>query len=342
MKDYYKILEINEDSSQSDIKKQFRYLAKKYHPDKNKGDAESERKFKEISEAYETLSVERKRKIYDFHKKNGPGGNPFGGRFSPFGGGFGRGFGRGEDEPLTVRMDVSLEMAFLGVVKNIKYETMQSCGGCLGLGSSTPERKTICPVCLGSGRIKLNLSMLISSGHTQCGNCGGEGECFETPCVLCNGAKKTRQVKTLKVKIPKGVRNGSRIVMEHEGSQKSDGSKGDLHLFINLYGDGFYELRGNNTYSSVPIPLHIFLCGGKIEIPTLHGKHISTIKKQQKKIKLKNKGFPDMRSGECGHHYVSIVPEIPKEMPDEVLKSLEELEINKHTYPEYIKMSDER
>ena len=310
-RDYYEVLGVDKNASDREIKKAYRKLAKKYHPDINKGnEKESEEKFKEATEAYEVLSDENKRKNYDAFGHSGPEGQGFGGGYYSYGQGFGGfegfdgfgGFGgfsdlgdifgdifggafggggsqtrarrtKNNERDVTVKLKISFEDAFNGLTQNIKYTRYENCHTCNGTGGKPGTHKKTCPGCNGKG-IKTEIKSSIfgqTRMQTICNECGGEGTIYEEKCETCNGKKVLKKEKTLKVTIPKGVDTGVHVVARGEGNQKDDGTFTDLYIEIEVKKDKFFERKGKDVYCEIPITFTTATLGGEIKVPMVSG-----------------------------------------------------------------------
>lgn len=334
-KDFYEILGVKSDADASEIKKSYRKLAMKYHPDQNKDNPEAEEKFKEISEAYDVLKDEQKRAAYDRYGSSafdgsmggGPGGaaGGFGGgafsdifedMFGDFMGGNGRAGGggtmRGSDLQYTLEM--SLEEAHKGKETKIKIPVNDTCEKCSGSGSEDGNTSSSCATCDGAGRVRQQQGFFTI--ERTCPNCNGEGNIIQNPCKSCGGAGRTQKSKTLKVKIPPGVETGRRIRLSGEGEAGvRGGEKGDLYVMINVKPHKLFQRDGANLYCRVPITVTRAALGGEIEVPTIEGTRASvkvpagTQTGQQ--FRLRGKGVSKIRSDSRGDMYIEIFVETP-------------------------------
>ncbi len=335
-KDFYEILGVKNDADAAEIKKSYRKLAMKYHPDQNKDNPEAEEKFKEISEAYDILKDEQKRAAYDRYGSSafdgsmggGPGGaaGGFGGgafsdifedMFGDFMGGNGprRGGGgamRGSDLQYTLEM--SLEEAHKGKESKIKIPVNDTCEKCSGSGSEDGNASSACATCDGAGRVRQQQGFFTI--ERTCPTCNGEGNIIKNPCKACGGAGRTQKSKTLKVKIPPGVETGRRIRLTGEGEAGvRGGPKGDLYVMINVKPHKLFQRDGANLYCRVPITVTRAALGGEIEVPTIEGTRASvkvpagTQTGQQ--FRLRGKGVNKIRSDSRGDMYIEIFVETP-------------------------------
>ena len=295
-RDYYEVLGVNKNATDDELKKAYRKLAKKYHPDANPDNKEeAEAKFKEVNEAYETLSDPQKRRMYDQFGPDGPqgfngaGGGPFGGGngyysytssgfdgfgdfgdlgdiFSSFfGGGFGGGrtSGRKHNGPrkgadLNLHIDITFEQAFLGVEKEITITRNEECNVCHGTGAKPGTSVTKCPTCNGTGQIRQVQNTILGQMQTTrtCTNCHGTGEVIKEPCDNCRGKGTVRKQPTIKVKIPAGIDDGQTVVLRGEGEPgEKGGPKGDLYITVRLKKHSIYSRKGNNVYCDVTITI---------------------------------------------------------------------------------------
>ncbi len=311
-RDYYEVLGVNKNATEDELKKAYRKLAKKYHPDANPDNkAEAEAKFKEVNEAYETLSDPQKRKMYDQFGPDGPqgfnggAGGPFGGQngyysyttsgfdgfgdfgdlgdiFSSFfGGGFGggRSSSRKQNGPrkgadLNLHIDITFEQAFLGVEKEITITRNEECQVCHGTGAKPGTSVTKCPTCNGTGQIRQVQNTILGQMQTTrtCTNCHGTGEVIKEPCENCRGKGTVRKQPKIKVKIPAGIDDGQTVVLRGEGEPgEKGGPKGDLYITVRLKKHSIYSRKGNNVYCEVPITITQAALGAELEIPMVDG-----------------------------------------------------------------------
>ncbi len=296
-RDYYEVLGVQKNAGDDELKKAYRNLAKKYHPDVNPGDAAAEAKFKEANEAYAILSDPEKRAAYDNygHAAFDGSGNPTGaGGFdasgfdfgdigdifgSIFGGGFGgrstqrrNGPVRGDD--IGLRLDLSFEEAFFGVKRDISYNRIQKCPDCSGSGATKGTSPETCPVCGGTGqrRVTQRIGGMAFQSTTTCENCRGTGKVIKDPCSNCRGTGYIRVTKKLEISIPAGIDNGGRVALRGQGSDgRGGGSAGDLIIVVNVRPSDIFERDGNNIYCEVPVSVTDATLGAEIDIPTMDG-----------------------------------------------------------------------
>lgn len=327
-RDYYEVLGVSQDASASEIKKAYRRLAMKHHPDRNEGDVESENKFKEASEAAEVLTDEDKRSKYDQFghaavdgSGGGGGGSNFGSIFEDMfgdifsnGRGGGRSHGnRGSD--LKYVMDLDLEEAVKGCSKTIKIPTLVECMECLGSGAKKGTSPVDCVQCAGMGQITARQGFF--QIQQTCPRCRGAGKMIGDPCNKCRGQGRVEERKTLSVKIPPGVDTGDRIRLTGQGEAGSNGgSTGDLYVQVDVREHQIFTRDGENLYCEVPISFVDAALGGELEVPTLDGKvnlKIPTETQTGKLFRLRGKGVnvSQVRNGGIGDLYCRIAVETP-------------------------------
>jgi len=332
--DYYKTLGIERGAKGDEIKKAFRKLAMQYHPDRNPGDIEAERKFKEINEANDVLSDEQKRAAYDRfgHAAFENGGMGAGGGFQD---GFGAGFsdifeemfgdfmgarsGRGgaraaRGADLRYNMQISLADAFKGIKNNIRVPSSVACSACSGVGSKNGAAPETCPTCHGHGKVRAQQGFFTI--ERACPSCGGQGRVIKDACPKCGGSGRTRQEKTLAVTVPPGVEEGTRIRLAGEGEAGLNGAPpGDLYIFISIAPHNVFHRDGANVYCKVPLPFTTAALGGQIEVPTVDGSRaritIPAGTQSGHQFRLKGKGMSILRSKERGDMFVQAAIETP-------------------------------
>ncbi len=358
--DFYSVLGVSKNATAQEIKKAYRKLALKYHPDHNPGDKSAEEKFKKVSEAYEVLSNDEKRAKYDQfgHAAFAQGGaaysqGGFGGFQDPFdvfrevfggGGGGGAAFydffgggggGGGYDEPergsdIRAEIEVSLEEAANGTSRTIRYNRMVVCSECGGSGSKDGSggRKT-CSKCKGSGQVRMAQGPI---RFTQpCPDCGGTGTVIENPCPKCGGTGRTKERNEIKIDIPAGVYTGSRLRKAGAGNAGyNGGGYGDLYVVIYVSPNPKFERDGNDLYTDIKIKFTLAALGGQVEIETLTGKAVLKIPagtQPNSALRMRGLGMPNLRGGAKGDLYVRVNVEVPQKLTDEQRKKLEEFAI---------------
>lgn len=352
--DYYATLGVQKGDDADTIKKAYRKLAMKYHPDQNKGNSEAEAKFKEISQAYDILKDDQKRAAYDQYGHAafdgsmgaGPGAGGFNSSdFSGFGGAFsdifedmfgnmGMGGGhqgsanRGSDVQYT--LDIILEEAYHGKDQTLTIPLPVTCEGCKGSGAAGDKGPETCPSCQGSGRMRMQQGFFTI--EKTCATCRGTGNVIRDPCKTCAGAGRYQKDKTLKVNIPQGIDHGRRIRLTGEGEAGvRGGSAGDLYILISIRPHKLFQRDGANLYCRVPIPMTTAALGGEIEVPTISGT-LSRVKippgtQTGQQLRLKEQGMSVMRSSARGDMFLEIFVETPMNLSrkqQDIFKTLEE------------------
>ena len=341
-RDYYEVLGLNKSAGDAEIKKAYRSLAKKYHPDMNPGDAEAEAKFKEINEAYAVLSDAEKKAKYDqfghaaFDPSAG-GGQGFGGFGgfgdfgdlgdifgSFFGGGFGGGSAQRRNGPMRgddigARVTISFEEAAFGTKKDVSFHRIQKCSDCGGSGAAKGTKAETCTVCGGSGqrRITQRIGGMAFQSTTTCDSCGGTGKIIKTPCTECKGKGFVKVNKKLSVNIPAGIDDGERIALRGQGCDgRNGGPAGDLIITVSVKKHAVFEREGYHIYCEVPITVAEATLGAQIDIPTLEGSEKFTIPEGTQpgtNFTLRQKGIPYVNnSNRRGDLIFSVNVEIPK------------------------------
>jgi len=345
-KDYYEVLGLQKGASENDIKRAYKRLASKHHPDKNQGSKEAEEKFKEINEAYEVLGDDQKRAAYDqyghaaFEQGGGAGGfsggfggadfgDMFGDIFGDIFGGSGRGRQRvirGED--LRYDLEITLEEAVKGATKDIQINTLAHCDSCGGSGAEKGSKVETCPHCHGSGRIRRQQGFFVS--ESICPTCHGSGKKIEKPCRSCHGEGRVHKKENLSVKIPAGVDTGNQLRLAGKGAAGENGAPaGDLYVVIHVREHNIFERDGNNLYCEVPISFATAALGGEIEVPTLDGRvklKIPAETQTGKLFRMRGKGVASTRSGYAGDLICRIVVETPVNLTSEQKELLQKLE----------------
>jgi len=343
-RDYYEILGVNKGASDDELKKAYRRLAMKYHPDRNPDDKSAEAQFKEAKEAYEILTDPNKRAAYDQYGHagvdpsmghggfggGGAGGFDFGNIFEEIfrgggGGGFGGGGGRGgrsqvyRGADLRYDLEISLEEAAKGSQTRIRIPTETNCTTCKGSGAKAGTSAKTCGTCKGSGQVRMQQGFF--SVQQSCPHCHGSGKVIEDPCTDCHGRGRKRENKTLEIKIPAGVNEGDRIRLSGEGEAGVNGGpSGDLYVQISLRQHELFTRDGDDLHCEIPITMTTAALGGDIDVPTLDGTASLRIPDETqtgKIFRLRGKGITGMRSGVAGNLYVHVVVETPVNLSSE-------------------------
>ncbi len=341
-RDYYEVLGVGQDASEDDLKKAYRRLAMKFHPDRNPDDEDAEEKFKEASEAYEILNDPEKRQAYDRFGHAGvdpsQGGGGFGGGFGSdlgdiFGDVFGDIFGargarngvsRGAD--LRYNLSLSLEQAVSGDTLEIRIPVMAGCEVCDGSGAAEGTSPQTCPDCQGAGQIRVSQGFF--SLQQTCPRCRGQGRVITDPCRNCGGAGRVEKRKTLSVKIPAGVDTGDRIRLTGEGEAGMHGGPpGDLYVQVEVAEHPIFVRDGRHLYCEVPIAFTEAALGGELEVPTLDGRvklKIPAETQTGKVFRLRGKGVTQVRGGGVGDLLCKVVVETPVKLTDKQKSLLNE------------------
>jgi molecular chaperone DnaJ len=339
MKDYYEILGVSRDASAADLKKAFRQLALKYHPDRNPDNKESEEKFKEINEAYTCLSDPDKKSNYDRFgtaEGMGAGSSPFGAGFGDvfediFGDFFGTFTGQRRKRPakgndLRYDLDITLMEAAFGTEKNIEIPRWENCADCKGTGAAPGKASATCPNCKGSGQVRFQQGFF--SVSKTCGKCHGEGRIITDPCKPCKGQGRIKKYREINVRIPAGVDTDSKLRMSGEGELGLyGGPPGDLYIFLSVEEHQFFKREGMTLYCKVPVSFPHAALGAEIEVPTIDG--VTNLKIPQgtpsgKAFHLKGKGMPRIGSHQRGDQVVIVNIEVPKHLTQRQKEILEE------------------
>jgi len=350
-RDYYEVLGVAKNATEAEIKKAFKKLAMKHHPDRNPDDKSAEEKFKEAKEAYDILSDAKKRAAYDQFGHagvdtsaagggyGGAGGASFSDIFGDvfgdiFGGGGGRGgqrVYRGAD--LRYNLELSLEEAVHGTTQKIRIPTLVACEVCGGSGAKKGTSPSVCPTCHGQGQVRMQQGFF--SVQQACPRCHGSGKLITDPCTACHGEGRVEKYKTLSVKIPAGVDNGDRIRLSGEGEAgENGGPAGDLYVQVHVREHPIFARDGSDLLCEVPVSFTIAALGGELEVPTLDGRvklKIPAESQSGKLFRLRGKGVKAVRGSQVGDLICRIVVETPvnltsrqKELLKEFEKSMEE------------------
>ena len=328
-RDYYEVLGVGQDVSEKDLKKAYRRVAMKYHPDRNPDNKEAEEKFKEASEAYEILSDAQKRAAYDQYGHSGVDqmgggggagfsnfsdifGDVFGDIFGGAAGGGGRGGPqRGSDLQYTLQID--LEQAVKGTTAKIRVPTLVTCKTCNGSGAKAGSKPETCGTCGGVGQVRMQQGFF--SVQQTCPTCRGRGTIIKDPCTACHGQGRVEESKTLSVKVPAGVDTGDRIRLSGEGEAgAAGGPTGDLYVQIAVKAHEFFERDGANLYCEVPVNFVDAVLGGDLEVPTLDGRvklKVPAETQTGKLFRLRGKGVTPVRGGAKGDLMCRVVVETP-------------------------------
>ena len=350
-RDYYEVLGVEKTATDSEIKKAYHKLAKKYHPDVNPGNAEAEVKFKEANEAYDVLSDSDKRAKYDayghaaFDPAAGGGDGGFGGfgGFSDFGGfgdifssffGGGASSGGGRNAPqrgddIGVRVTLTLEEAAFGCKKDISFNRIERCGECGGSGAEKGTTVETCHECGGSGQVRVTQRTMLGMMQTmqRCSSCGGTGKKIKTPCSNCNAKGYVKVKKTFSVNIPAGIDEGQKIMQSGEGNHgRNGGGNGDLYVIVSIKEHPVFERDGNDLYCIVPVTFPQAALGAELEIPQLDGSmekfDLPEGTQNGARFTLRGCGVKGVRSSRKGDMIIQILVEVPKNLTSEQKKLL--------------------
>ncbi|NRA72511.1 MAG: molecular chaperone DnaJ [Gammaproteobacteria bacterium] len=344
-RDYYEVLGVAKTATDKELKKAYKRLAMKCHPDRNPDDPSAVEKFKELQEAYDVLGDDQKRGAYDQYGHAGleqgrggaGGGQDFGDMFGDvfgdiFGGGGGGGRGRqrgpARGADLRYNMELTLEEAVKGVSKDIQIPSLQGCDTCHGTGAKKGTSANTCGTCHGQGQVQMRQGFF--AVQQACPTCRGKGKIIKDPCRTCYGEGRYEKTKTLAVKIPAGVDTGDRIRLSGEGEAGEAGaSKGDLFVQVHVRDHAIFERDGNNLYCEVPITFANAALGGDIEVPTLDGKvklKVSSETQSGRMFRLRGKGVKSVRSSSTGDLICKVVVETPVKLTEHQRKLLKEFD----------------
>ena len=371
-RDYYEVLGVNKNATEDELKKAYRKLAKKYHPDANPDNKkEAEAKFKEVNEAYENLSDPQKRQMYDRFGHEGPqgfGGNgggfyssqgfdgfsgmgdfgDLGDIFSSF---FGGGFGgnprtsrtkTGPTKGASLRYDIEItyEEAFSGVEKEISFSRQETCYTCHGTGAKPGTNSTTCSMCGGTGQITQMQTTILGQMQTTrtCPNCHGEGKIIKEPCETCRGKGQVKKPVRIKVKIPEGIDDNQTVVLRGQGAAgQKGGPQGDLFITVHLKNHKIYTRKGSNVYCDVPVTITQATLGAEIEVPMLNGKierfKIPEGTQTDTKFRIRGKGFRNGNTSTYGDFIFNVIVKIPKRLTKEQRDLLEKLALTMNEQP---------
>jgi molecular chaperone DnaJ len=345
-RDYYEVLGVNRDADEETIKKAYRRLAMKFHPDRNPGDKSAEDKFKETKEAYEVLCEADKRAAYDRYGHAGVdpsmaagagmGGAGFGGFAEAFGDIFGDIFGQGRNNRSSVyrgadlryNLDITLEQAAQGTETKIRIPTWEGCDTCGGSGAKPGTKPTPCPTCQGHGQVRMQQGFF--SIQQTCPKCHGQGKVIAEPCTTCQGVGRLKKQKTLSVKIPSGVDEGDRIRLAGEGEPGVNGGPaGDLYVQIQVKPHAVFQRDGDDLHCEMPVSFCVAALGGEIDLPTLDGSakiRVPAETQSGKVFRLRGKGIKGVRSQAPGDLLCHVVVETPVNLTERQKELLREFE----------------
>lgn len=343
-RDYYEILSVEKTADGEEIKRSYRRLAMKYHPDRNPGDAEAEAKFKEAAAAYEVLSDEQKRKIYDQYGHEGLRGAGAAGHdfnrmnvediFSMFGDlfsgmGVNMGGGRGRAGPargydLEYEVEISLEEVFKGCERDIEFNRADLCEGCRGSGAKAGSKPVKCSTCGGQGKVQQTGMGGLFRMVTTCPHCQGRGSIIKDKCETCRGKGRVPKQRKLSIKLPAGISDGQAVRVQGEGeppppevSPTGEGARGDLHVVVRVAEHELYQREGDHLVMKMPISFTQVALGAEIQTPTIDGNATLEIPRGTPHgtlLKLAGKGLPNLRSGRRGDMGVVVLIEVPKKL----------------------------
>ena len=351
-RDYYEVLQVQKGASSDDIKKAYRKMAVKFHPDKNQGDASAEEKFKELGEAYDVLSDDQKRAAYDRYghaafTQGGGGGGRGGAAHDPFdifreafgGAGGGDGFfeqffgggggGRGErnrGDDLRYDLQISLEEAATGCEKDIEVNKRERCGDCSGSGGEAGSKSATCRDCGGRGQVMASRGFFAVA--QTCQRCKGTGQLVDKPCKKCSGEGRTTQPCQIKLKIPKGIEDGMKLRSTGQGEAGvRGGPNGDLYVVMHVKEHPVFDRDGSDLMCKVPISFTTATLGGEVTVPTLSGRvqiKVAAGTQSGTTFKLRGKGLPELNSSLYGDLMVQVIVEVPSKLDAAQREKLEE------------------
>jgi len=353
-KDFYKTLEVDKSASKEELKKAYRKLAMKYHPDQNKDNPEAEAKFKEISEAYDILKDDQKRAAYDQYGNAAFDGSMGGGAAGGFGGGAGlggagafsdifedmfgdmmgggrggRGGGAARGSDLRYTLEISLEDAFKGKEAKIKVPVNETCDSCKGSGAKDGSGAATCSTCDGAGRVRQQQGFF--TVERTCPTCNGQGNIIKDACNACGGEGRKKKEKNLQIKVPAGVESGRRIRLSGEGEAGlRGGPHGDLYVLLSVKPHKFFKRNGANLYGRVPIAITKAALGGEVQVPTIEGKSakvkIPAGTQTGQQFRLKDKGMTMMQTSNRGDLFIEIFVETPVNLNKEQQELMKKLD----------------
>jgi len=351
-RDYYDILGVSRKASKDEIKKAFRKLAMQHHPDRNPGNKQADHKFKELNEAYEVLKDDQKRAAYDQFGHEGADAHAGFGRGRETHGGFHAGFGTGgfsdifeemfgnfaggarersthshKGSDLRYDMTLTLEEAYKGIQKDIRIRSQTACDVCQGTGAKKGSAPTTCSTCRGMGVVRVQQAFFMI--ERTCTTCHGTGQIIKDPCTTCHGQGRVLKERTLKVTIPAGIEDGSRVRLSGEGEAGlNGGSNGDLYVFVEITPHRLFKRQGSDLFFNATIPMATAILGGEIEVPTIDGGRsrvsIPAGAQSGKQFRLKGKGMSILRRHDHGDLYILIDVETPVNLTSSQKKLIEE------------------
>lgn len=349
-RDYYEVLGVSKEASDSELKKAFRSLARKFHPDKNPDDPDAERLFKEVQEAYAVLSNPEQRRQYDMFGHESPGGSPFGpggfqgvninlddlfsgGFESIFSGMFGGGNSsrsrRGND--VLLRHMVTLEQILNEEEIEISANLSATCESCSGTGAKSPDDVEICSKCNGQGRImqQARVGPFVQQMVSDCPDCGGQGKIIRNPCVECRGSGSVQKMQTLRIQIPRGTEDGLRLRQRGKGEPLQNGQPGDLYIQLEVEPHSWFERDGPDLIMALPLGFPEMMLGTKVELPHIDGKplviDIPAGSKPSETIIVRSRGMPHRRGRSRGDVTVLLKLHVPKKIDKSMRSKLENL-----------------
>jgi molecular chaperone DnaJ len=347
-RDYYEILSVSRGAPAEEIKRSYRKLAVKYHPDKNPDDPHAEEKFKELGEAYDVLSDSEKRAAYDRfgHAAFAQGGGAAGGFHDPFdifrevfgggtaggifetffGGGGTRGDGSQRGSDLRYDMQITLEEAAFGVEKEIEVRKLDVCDKCRGSGAAPGSHAVTCPTCRGRGQV-VSARGFFQVSQT-CPTCRGLGEVIDKPCDICRGEGRVEKTSRIKIKVPAGIAHGSRLRSSGNGEAGvRGGAQGDLYIVVHVKEHPIFQREDDNLFCEVPISFATAALGGEVPVPTLEGKaslKVPAGTQSGQSFRLRGKGIVHVNSRDRGDLYARLLVEVPSHLNSEQRQNLEE------------------
>jgi molecular chaperone DnaJ len=337
--DYYELLGVGRDATDSDLKRAYRQIAMQCHPDKNPGDKAAEDRFKQVSEAYAVLSDADKRAHYDrYGTAPAAGAGGFEGGFGTLfedifenffaGGGRGRRTRAARGEDLQYELKISLEEAATGIETKVQLPRLEACEACSGSGAEAGSQRTTCEACRGQGQVRFNQGFLTVA--RTCPKCHGEGEVNKNPCKACRGEGRQRSERLLAIKIPAGIEDGMQLRLTAEGSSGVHGGPaGDLYVLVRIRDHAIFVRHGADLVCEVPVSFAQLALGAKIEVPVLEGKDTLEVpagSQAQHVLRLRGKGMPHLRGRAKGDACYRLVLEVPQKLNAKQREALEAFE----------------